>query len=397
MSYKILVIDDSVVASRQTGDLLAQNFKNTDVLVTQRATDGFERFHITQPDVIVLNDTLPDLNGDAALYRLLNDAATSSVPVIVLSSNGKTLEEKYKNVVTTVSKPVTQELLVTAVSNALEQTKPKPHPANSLLFRDYSKITFSGHTGFFSLHAALKMAYGDKLTGVLRVFLNRFPVELFINKGRFVFATTRNFHLYLRESSFILPSTNLGLVIEAQANQSATGCPLFLYLSNRNEFPHDDVVRITREHGQRLFANLWTAGRVNFEFEEMSAFPDYAKNFPPSEEDPDNWVLASMRHVKYDSLLAAQRPDPNGRPAYTQKGYDLVQKLHLTPVESRFALKMDNVETLQNIAKTVGLPLNDALLIVFRFQLLDIIDYWSSSPLSLPASQTHPGGEEKKA
>ena len=391
-SYKILVIDDSVVASRQTGDILAQNFKNTDVLVAQRATEGFERFHITQPDVIVLNDTLPDLNGDATLYRLLNDAATSSVPVILLSGNGQTLQDKYKNVISTVGKPVTQELLVTAVSSALEQSKPKPNPAASLLFRDYSKITFSGHTGFFSLHAALKMAYVDKLTGVLRIFLNRFPVELFISKGRFVFATTRNFHLYLRESSFILPSTNLGLVIEAQANQAATGCPLFLYLSNRNEFPHDDVVKITREHGQRLFANLWTAGRVNFEFEEMSAFPDYAKNFPPTDEDPDNWVLASMRHVKFDSLLAAQRPDPNGRPAYTRKGYDLVQKLHLTPVESRFALKMDNVETLQTIAKSVGLPLNDALLIVFRFQLLDIIDYWSSSPLSLPASQTHPGG-----
>lgn len=397
MPYKILVIDDSMVASRQTGELLAQNFQNTDVLMAQRATDGIERFQVAEPDVIVLNDTLPDLDGDAALFRLLNDSSTAGVPVILLSSNGRTLQEKYKNVVWTVSKPVTQELLVTAVSGALEHAKPKPNPANLLLFRDYSKITFSGHTGFFSLHAALKMAYGDKLTGVLRIFLNRFPVELFISKGRFVFATSRNFHLYLRESNFILPSTNLGRVIEAQANQYATGCPLFLYLANRNEFPHEDVVKITRDHGQRLFANLWTAGRVNFEFEEMSAFPDYAKNFPPSEEDPDNWVLASMRHVKFDSLLASQRPDPNGRPAYTRKGYDLVQKLHLTQVESRFALKMDNVETLQTIAKTVGLPLNDALLIVFRFQLLDIIDYWSTSPLSLPASQTHPGGGEGKS
>ncbi len=149
MSYKILVIDDSVVASRQTGDLLAQSFQNTDVLVTQRVTDGFERFHVAQPDVIVLNDTLPDLDGDAALYRLLNDSATANVPVILLSSNGRTLEEKYKNVINTVSKPVTQELLIAAVSGVLERAKPKPNPAGSLLFRDYSKIVFSGHTGFF--------------------------------------------------------------------------------------------------------------------------------------------------------------------------------------------------------------------------------------------------------
>ena len=180
MSYKILVIDDSMVASRQTGDLLAQSFHNTDVLVAQRATEGLERFQVVEPDVIVLNDTMPDLDGDAALYRLLNDPITSGVPVILLSSNGRTLQEKYKNASSGRSqKPVTQELLVTAVSGALEHAKPKPNPANLLLFRDYSKITFSGHTGFFSLHAALKMALlGQAFTGVPCIFLNRYPVEL---------------------------------------------------------------------------------------------------------------------------------------------------------------------------------------------------------------------------
>ena len=398
MSHKILVIDDSLVASKHTGDLLAQNFPNDDVFVTQRAIDGLERFHIVQPDVIVLNDTLPDLDGDSTLYRLLNDAATASVPVVLLSSNGQTLQNKYStNVAKTVTKPVTPELLVGAVNSTLEQAKPKPNPANALLFRDYSKILFSGHTVFFSLRSALQMAYGDKLNGVLRIFLNRFPVELYVANGRFVFATTRNFHLYLRESSVILPATNLGLVIDGQANQSATSCPLFLYLAIRNGFPHDDVVQITREHGQRLFANLWTAGRVNFEFEDMSAFPDFARNFPPTQEDPENWVLASLRHVKYDSLLAAQRPDPNGSPAYTRKGYELIQKLKLNDVEARFATAINGSESLQAIAKKIGVPLNDALLIVFRFQALDIIDYWSSSVLSLPASQTNPagGGDQK--
>ena len=80
------------------------------------------------------------------------------------------------------------------------------------------------------------------------------------------------------------------------------------------------MVQITREHGQRLFSNLWTAGRVSFEFEEMSVFPDYASNFPPAQDDPDNWVLGSLRQVRFDSLMPSQRPDPNGSPAYTRKG-----------------------------------------------------------------------------
>ncbi len=156
----------------------------------------------------------------------------------------------------------------------------------------------------------------------------------------------------------------------------------------RGGFAHDDVVQITRDHGQRVFANLWTAGRVNFEFEELTEFPDYAKNFPPSSEDPDNWTLASLRYVKFEGLMANQRPDPNGSPAYTRKGYDLIQKLKLNDVEARFATAINGSESLQLIAKRIGIPLNDALLIVFRFQALDIIDYWNSSVLSLPGAPT---------
>jgi hypothetical protein len=228
------------------------------------------------------------------------------------------------------------------------------------------------------------MAYGDRLTGVLRFFINRFPIDLFINKGRFLFASTRNFQLYCRESPVILSATSLGLIIEGQTHQAATGCPLFLFLSVRNGFPHDDVVQIVRDHGMRVFSNLWTAGRVTFEFEELTQFPEYARSFPPANEDPDNWILGSLRYVRFDNLMGAQRPDPNGSPAYTRKGYELIQRLKLNDVEARFATAINGAESLQSIAKKIGIALNDALLIVFRFAALDIIDYWSSNVLSLP-------------
>lgn len=399
MSQKILVIDDSLATTRVTEAVLAQNFSNIDVLLAQRGGETFERFLVNQPDVILLNESLPDMDGEAVCYRLLNDPLTSSVPVVLMSSNGhgKVLAEKYANVVTSISKPVTPESLLPVLTNALAQSKPQPHPSRAILFRDAGKMLYAGHTGFFSLRNALQMAYGDRLNGCLRVYINRFPIELFIANGRFVFATTRNFQLYVRESPVILSNTNLGLILEAQANQSVTGCPMFLYLATRSGFPHDDVVQITREHGQRLFSYLWAAGRVSFEFEEMQQFPDYARNFPPTQEDPENWVLASLRYVKYDMLMPSQRPDPNGSPAYTRKGYELVQRLKLNDVEARFATAINGSESLQSIAKKIGIPLNDALLIVFRFQILDIIDYWSSTVLSLPVSATNPAGEAKKA
>jgi CheY-like chemotaxis protein len=394
MSQKILVIDDSLASSKAAESALAQSFGNVDVLLAQRGAEGFDRFLVAQPDLILLNESLPDMDGEAVVYRLLNDPATSNVPIVVMSSNGhgEKLKARYANVVRSIPKPVSAESLLPVVSTQLAAAKAAPAPSSVILFRDAAKVVFAGHTGFFSLRNALQMAYGDKMTGVLRVFINRFPVELFFSKGRFLFATTRNFNLYLRDSPVILSATNLGLVMEGQVNQGASGCPLFLFLAGRNGFPHDDVVQITREHGQRLFANLWTAGRVNFEFSEIGEFPDYARNFPPSTDDPDNWVLASLRHVRFDSLMASQRPDPNGSPAYTRKGYELIQRLKLNDVEARFATAINGAETLQQIAKKINVALNDALLIVFRFQALEIIDYWSSTVLSLPPQQTNPGG-----
>jgi CheY-like chemotaxis protein len=388
MSRKILVIDDGLAASRLTETVVSENFSGCDVLIAQRGSDGFDRFNVAQPDLILLDDSLPDMDSEAVCYRLLNDPATAHVPVVVMASNGngKILQERYKNVVQTITKPVTPEALRAVVNKALADAQPQPPPTSVILFHDPAKTVFSGHTGFFSLRSTLAMAFADKLNGVLRFFINRVPIELFVSRGRFVFATTRNFQLYMKESPVILSSTNLGLILEAQIAQHATGCPLFLFLAIRNGFPHDDVVQITRDHGQRLFAHLWTAGRVTFEFEEMHTFPDFARNFPPTEEDPDNWMLASLRYVKYESLMPSQRPDPAGNPSYTRKGYELIQRLRLNDVEARFAQSINGSESLQDIAKKIGVTLNDALLIVFRFQTLEIIDYWSPNALALPVA-----------
>jgi len=385
MSQKILVIDDNLVISTLTEEVVAENFTGVDVLVAQRGQDAFDRFNLAQPDLILLNESMPDMEGEAICYRLLNEPLTAKVPVVVFTTNGRgeEFEDRYSNVVRVLSKPPTPDALLDVFSTALAKHRPMVNPARQLLFYDANRAVFSGHTGFFSLRQALQMAYGDKLTGVLRFFLNRYPIELFISKGHFLFASTRNFVLYCRESPVILSASNLGTIIEGQNTQQATGCPIFLFLSMRGGFPHDDVVQITRDHGQRVFSNLWTAGAVTFEFEELAQFPDYAKNFPPGNDDPDNWTLASLRYVKFESLMAHQRPDPNGSPAYTRKGYELIQKLKLNDIEARFATAVNGSESLQSIAKKIGIPLNDALLIVFRFLSLDVIDYWNSSVLSL--------------
>ncbi|MEO6741472.1 MAG: response regulator [Chthoniobacteraceae bacterium] len=384
MAQKILVIDDPQTAADIAENVFARHFPGCDVLVASRGSDAFERLNAASPDLVILNDTLPDTDGGAVLARLAVDPFSAATPVLLLAEASRMQEfnGKYPNIARVLAKPATMDALTDAVSEILGGKA----GSRRMLPGRAGGVAFTGHTGVISLRQALHMAQGDRLTGVLRFKLGRSPIDLWMNAGRFLFATTKNFQLYCGGSPVILSATNLGLIVESQINQQITGCPIFLFLSVRNGFPHDDVVQITRDHGQRLFSHLYTAGRITFEFEETDQFPEYVTNFPASSDDADNWILAALRHVKFEQIAPNQRPDPNGSPAYTRRGYDLIQKLKLNDVEARFASAVNGSESLQVIAQRVGIPLGDALLVVFRFQALEIVDFWGSGALSLPAS-----------
>src|ERR1043165_4470510 len=134
MSQKILVIDDSLVASKLTENVLQQNFHGVDVLLAQRGGDAFDRFNVAQPDLILLNESLPDMDAEAVCYRLLNDPATAKVPVVLLATNGSgdEIEERYTNVVKVLPKPLTPESLLEVVGATLSKTKPATNPARLL-------------------------------------------------------------------------------------------------------------------------------------------------------------------------------------------------------------------------------------------------------------------------
>ena len=383
MAQKILVIDDPQTAADIAENVFARHFPGCDVLVASRGSDAFERLNAANPDLVILNDTLPDTDGAAVLARLAVDPFSAATPVLLLAEASRTQEfnGKYPNIARVLAKPATMDALAEAVAEILGGKG-----SRRMLPGRAGGVAFTGHTGVISLRQALHMAQGDRLTGVLRFQLGRNPIDLWMNAGRFVFATTRNFQLYCGGSPVILSATKLGLIVESQINQQITGCPIFLFLSVRNGFPHDDVVQITRDHGQRLFSHLYTAGRITFEFEETDQFPEFATNFPASSDDADNWILDALRHVKFEQIAPNARPDPNGSPAYTRRGYDLIQKLKLNDVEARFASAINGSESLQVIAQKVGIPLGDALLVVFRFQALEIVDFWGSGSLTLPAS-----------
>jgi CheY-like chemotaxis protein len=397
MFQKILAIDESLLSARLAETVLAQHYPGVpvDVLVAQRGLDAFERIQVAQPDLIFLSDALPDLKPEAVCLRLLSDPATAGIPVFVMNPTGQAdyLEERFTNVRRVLMRPVGRETMAEVLAKLVAQPVGASRTAErEVLFYDQARAAFSGHTGFFQVQAALQMAFGDRLTGILRFFVNRAPIELYVNRGRFVFASTRNAALYCRESPSVLEQASLGQIAEAQQAQAVSGCPLFLYLAMRGVLSQEEVVPVVREHGHRLFSSLWTAGRVGFEFERMDALPEFAAKFPASGEDADNWVLLALRSAKLERLPASMRPDPSGSPVYTRRGAELIQRLRLNDLEARFSSMVNGAESLLSLSKRAGCSMSEALLMVFRFTTLGVMDYWAGSALpGAPMAMPLPG------
>ena len=94
MNQTVLLIDDSKFLRR--ANELAVSKAGYTVLVAADGSQGLEVARANVPDVIVLDMMLPKLSGQELLRVLKQDSATSSIPVIVLSSLPQANEHKLK-------------------------------------------------------------------------------------------------------------------------------------------------------------------------------------------------------------------------------------------------------------------------------------------------------------
>jgi len=148
---------------------------------------------------------------------------------------------------------------------------------------------------------------------------------------------------------------------------------------------HEPAMQLTQHHGQKLFAELWSAQCVRFSFHQ-GALPDFAAALP-GELDVDQWALATLRLVQFPQLGDRAYYDPTSVPAYTRDGFERVQNLRLTVAEAQFASQFNGVRSVQQIAKNLRLDLKFASVTLFRFLALEIVECWPGS------SST---GQEKK-
>jgi DNA-binding response OmpR family regulator len=131
VSEKILVIDDEETTVQLIGMLLER--RNFEVIKAYRAEDGLRKAYRHQPDLVLLDIMMPDMDGWEVCKRLRE---MSDVPIIFLTARGEVRDvvrglemgaDDY------IVKPYDNDELVARVKAHLRRS-PRPNTSEELVF-----------------------------------------------------------------------------------------------------------------------------------------------------------------------------------------------------------------------------------------------------------------------
>ena len=88
---KVLIVDDEPNVRRLSRTILNKKF---DVVEAEDGRQAVEIANAQQPDVILMDMMMPNMDGLTACYAIRNDPVTKSIPVIMVTAIGFELNIK---------------------------------------------------------------------------------------------------------------------------------------------------------------------------------------------------------------------------------------------------------------------------------------------------------------
>lgn len=114
---KILSIEDSEF-ERKTIKKILEKEGYTDVFFASNGEDGLKKFHEENPDILLLDLRLPDMDGE----EILEELSSKNVDIIIVSivREDETINEmKEKGAKGYVVKPITKDKLIPQIEKLL--------------------------------------------------------------------------------------------------------------------------------------------------------------------------------------------------------------------------------------------------------------------------------------
>jgi len=146
---KIVVIDDTEMLLIFVEDVLATADPELQITTALTGAEGIEEVEKVLPDLVLLDYSLPDLNGDEVCQRLLQNERTAHVPILMMSGHVAEMNataQRFENVVATIEKPFLSDALVQLVQKTLAGGPRKPREvattaAAAVAVREVATIT----------------------------------------------------------------------------------------------------------------------------------------------------------------------------------------------------------------------------------------------------------------
>src|SRR5690349_3477258 len=79
---RVLLVDDCADTREMYGEFLADRFE---VVPAASGAEALEKAAAVEPALVVMDLSLPDMDGEQVIERLRKDARTARVPVVVVS------------------------------------------------------------------------------------------------------------------------------------------------------------------------------------------------------------------------------------------------------------------------------------------------------------------------
>jgi len=117
-----LIIDDTEMLLIFAADVLGTSERSYQVLTASSGAEGLRLAAEKKPDLILLDYSLTDMNGDDVCRGLLANENTATIPVLMMSGHLPEMAhtaEIYRNVVATLPKPFLSGALIDAVERLL--------------------------------------------------------------------------------------------------------------------------------------------------------------------------------------------------------------------------------------------------------------------------------------
>jgi CheY-like chemotaxis protein len=93
MTKRVLLVDDEDDI-REVAGMSLETVAGWSILEARSGREGLKIAAAEQPDAILLDVMMPDMDGPATFMNLQNDAATKNIPVIFLTAKAQTREQR---------------------------------------------------------------------------------------------------------------------------------------------------------------------------------------------------------------------------------------------------------------------------------------------------------------